>query len=98
MATNPPTEWEGEGSFQTEYSPMRAGSSESLGVLPGRRGGDSPHNVDDLPDEDALARWLDRHPDALCLVLCEDAEPRGPLASSTGRSLPRIGSGSAWGW
>lgn len=74
VATNPPTEWEAKGILPDEYSPMRAGL-ESLGVSAGVVEEIRLHNVDDTLT-DALARWLDRHPAARCLVLCEEMRSR----------------------
>lgn len=74
VATNPPTEWEEKGILPDEYSPMQAGL-KSLGVSAGVVEEIRLHNVDDTLT-DALARWLDRHPEARCLVLCEEMRSR----------------------
>lgn len=74
VATNPPTEWEAKGILPDEYSPLRAGL-ESLGVSAGVLEEIRLHNVDDTLT-DALARWLVRHPESRCLVLCEEMRSR----------------------
>ncbi len=74
VATTPPDEWTAAGILPDEMSVNRA-KLERLGVPPGQIHEIRLRGVDNSLNRE-LATWLGNHPQARCLVLCEEMRSR----------------------